>query len=761
MKKILWICFAFMLTFSSALQAKVYLSPILNEAHKFLSVTPEQSLDITKRYISTRKLVSTKNQDYTLSREGSEKTIRTPSTTIEALQIMASAYYALGSENLAFITLKEAEAIAIKYQVTQPLLTTKLEYAKLLWQWTKDLERVQQNVDQLKAQVKKENTNKHWQQETLYQLNMLEAEMNSDLDHDVKAEAAFQQARNYLTSARSVPLTIDYHLRLGQHYLSKNQYDQSLTELLTAYWSAIEESDSGELARTNLLLAQLFYTRQVFDKALEHAIEAADFYDAYPHSVPLSNTVKLMADIFFKQGKYNLALVNYLNLLDNETNQRDIKQVIQLRIDISNTYLKLFDLTHSENYLIEAETLVEQSSNSELKTKTLLLRGALSLSKKEIKVAISSSENALDIAEKTQDKHLQMFAYQVLSEAYQQDKNYQQALIMQQQYQRLWQNQQDQFNAINEDVFRQQKDIIEKTLHYAGLEDDLIYLDTQYVKYQRATIILGIVAFMLLCLVIRRGYLNQKIRDEVETQTIDLYTHPRSGLQNLKLLNAKLPKSLERSNAVFEQWRLGELINEPLSDRLNFVMFDFPFLRNVYLKQGYQVGLNVEKQFGDYMKKLIIKPARLYHFSDGLFLYIEPKGEAQNTPDYFCEKIQNWINQFEPNQNIDRHFRMGMAEYPFLPRAYTAINDKELVDILFMAIYLARKIKKCYSTQEPSNWVHLTAIENAPAASFAGKDIRHACEQAVEQGLIKIHTSSGHDEIAKAILRNDESNQKR
>lgn len=36
---------------------------------------------------------------------------------------------------------------------------------------------------------------------------------------------------------------------------------------------------------------------------------------------------------------------------------------------------------------------------------------------------------------------------------------------------------------------------------------------------------------------------------------------------------------------------------------------------------------------------------------------------------------------------------MGIAEYPFLPRAYTAINDKELIDILFMAIYLARKSK--------------------------------------------------------------------
>lgn len=757
MKKILWIGIALMLTFSSALQAKVYLSQILNEAHKLLTVNPEQSLEITKQYISKRKLVSTKSQDYTLSREGSEKTIRTPTSSIEALQIMANAYYLLGSQNLAFITLKEAEALAKKYQVTQPLITTELTYAHLLWQWSKDLDRVQAHIDDITLKVQKETTNKIWQQETLYQINMLEAEMNGYMGDEVKAKTAFQQAHNYLNTDNSTELTIDYHLRLGQYYLSQDQYDQSLTELLTTYWLAVKESDSVELAKTNLLLAELFYSRQVFDKAIEHATEAADFYDNYPHSMPLSDTVKLMADIYFQQGKYNLALVNYLNVLDNENNQKNIEHVIKLRLDIARTYLKLFDLTHAEIYLNQADTLVEHSDYQHLKSEALLLRAGLSLPKNDIETAISKSKEALEIAEKVQSKTLQMQAYQVQSEAYQQKKDYQQALTMQLQYQRLWQSQQDQFNAVNEDVFRQQKDIIEKSLHYAGLEDNLIYLSNQYAKYQRATIISIIIAFVLLCLVIRRGYLNQKMREEVETQTIDLYQHPRSGLQNLKLLNAKLPKSLERSNAVFEQWRLGELINEPLSDRLNFVMFDFPLLRNVYMKQGYKAGLEIEKQFGEYMTELIIKPARLYHFSDGLFLYIEPKGDTLNTPDYFCDKIQTWIDQFEPNQNIDRRFRMGMAEYPFLPRAYTAINDKELIDILFMAIYLARKIKKRYP-DESSCWVQLSAIENAPAASFASKDIRQACEQAVEQGLIKIHTSGGHDELAKAILRNDESN---
>ena len=83
---------------------------------------------------------------------------------------MASAYYELGEQNLAFITLKEAEALAKKYQVIQPLITTELAYTQLLWHWTKDFERVQKHIDEITVQVQKETTNKNWQQETLYQI---------------------------------------------------------------------------------------------------------------------------------------------------------------------------------------------------------------------------------------------------------------------------------------------------------------------------------------------------------------------------------------------------------------------------------------------------------------------------------------------------------------------------------------------------------------------------------------------------------------
>ncbi|OEF23929.1 tetratricopeptide repeat protein [Vibrio rumoiensis] len=754
MKKTFWLCLLLVLSFSTPIQAKVYLSPILNEANKLLTVTPNQSLNITKQFLSSRKLVTTNSQDYTLSRDGSEQTIRTPATTVEAMQIMAMAYHTMGSHKTALQTLKEAADFAKQYGIPNQQVSTLLLHAELLWQDTYDLTQIKPYLNDIDQQLKRQDSHSSWYQEIKYEQNMFEAEVNAHLDDTVKTEASFQQAQNYLSGLNSASLNIDYHLRLGQYYLTQKKYDDALKELLTTYWMAVKEGDSVELARTNRALATLFYSRHVFDKALEHATEAADFYDNYPYSIPLSDTINLMADTYFKQGKYNLALVNYLNLLDNETNQRSIKTIIQLRVNIANTYLKLFDFVHAENYLSQAETMVEHTSFTRLKAEVSLLKAALALPDNNSDLALIESSSALKLALALHDKSLQMHAYQIQSSAYQQKNDFKQALKAEKQYQQLSINQQEQFNAVNEEVFRQQKDIIEKSLHYAGLEDNLTNLNKEYLRYQRATIILMVIAFILIFVVLRRGYLNQKIREELEVQTIDLYTHPRSGLQNLKLLNTKLPKSLEQSSAVFEQWRLGELINEPLSDRLHFVMIDLTFLRNLYLKRGYLAGLEIEKKFGLHVNQFITEPARLYHFSDGLFLYIEPKTEQHQTPEDFFNKIQSWITSFEAEMDIDRQIKIGIAEYPFLPRAYTAINDKELIDILLMAIYLARKISDRHP-ETPSQWVRLSAIENAPAASFASDNIRLACQQAVEQGLIKVQTSDFHEDLAKDILRNE------
>jgi hypothetical protein len=218
------------------------------------------------------------------------------------------------------------------------------------------------------------------------------------------------------------------------------------------------------------------------------------------------------------------------------------------------------------------------------------------------------------------------------------------------------------------------------------------------------------------------------------------------------MLNAKLPISLARSQNKFEKWQVGELIHEPLNDRLRFVMIDVPFLRNMYLQHGYEEGLKLERAFGDYLKSCVESPARLYHFSDANLLYIEPSNEENTAPEVLFERVQGWIDGFKPDRTLNRIIRMGIADYPFLPRAYTAVNDKELIDVLLMSTSTARTLSM---KEHSSQWVYLKAIENAPAASLATGNIRKACKHSINQGLIKVQSSYKNEDSIKKLLKGE------
>lgn len=196
---------------------------------------------------------------------------------------------------------------------------------------------------------------------------------------------------------------------------------------------------------------------------------------------------------------------------------------------------------------------------------------------------------------------------------------------------------------------------------------------------------------MLFLITLRRGYLIQGFQDQISELHDTLFTHSRSRLSNLRMLNAKLPSSLENSNRNYEQWQLGELIRQPLNDRLRFVLIDIPFMRNMYLQNGYTAGLELERAFGKFLKTKIKEPIGCTIFRCKLVVY-RKNGSERSEPEILFNQIQSWLNDFAPERKINRIVRIGIADYPFLPRAYTAINDKELLDILLMATNIAREL---------------------------------------------------------------------
>ncbi len=729
---------------------------VLSQAQQLLEIDTPQAQKIARDYLTQRKLSARKEQNASaLSREEADQNLRTPSSSVKAYMIIANAEFAQGQPTQAFISLQMAKKLAQTYELPYLLFDIQLVKTRLQWLKDKDTQSALHTLEQIKEQVKNNKQLLPLTTTIHYQLLMFHAELAASLNNYPAAEADYKKARALINSTNSDSMNINYHLTVGEYYLKHQKFNHALSELLFGYWKSIGSNQSVSLAKANRLLADLFQQRRVLDKALQHLSQAADFYDSYPNSPLLASVLQQMGDIYYSQGKYNLALVHYFNVLDHDSTAVNPAQIITIRLNLAATYLQLYNYPLTEQYLSRAQDLLNKVNQPRLNIEAVLLKAGLAYHQGDSIHTIENARQALLLLDKFHitDTSASLRAYHLLSRGYELSGDYPNALVNLKKYNVLTQNQQQKLNQISEDAFRQQKEFAEQTLHYMGQETRLKTAEANYKKFQTIAFVLFLITLILFLFVLRRGVLLQRQGDEIEKLNNDLYTHSRSKLSNLRMLNAKLSNSLLKATETFEQWQMGDLIHEPLNDRLRFVMIDLPFLRSMYLEHGYKTGLELERAFGSFLTGKMEPPSRIYHFSDANLLYIEPNPDRETSAEQTFSKVQSWISEFANEHRLSDTIRVGIADYPFLPRAYTAINDQELLDLLLLAAHIAREVSL---EEKTSQWVYLKAIQNAPAASFADENIRKACRIAIRQGLVKVHTSCNNEACIKNILKNDE-----
>ncbi|MGL4224541.1 MAG: tetratricopeptide repeat protein [Vibrio sp.] len=747
-----WLTLVSMLL-ATGLQAAIYTSPMLNEADGLVEISPLQAKKIAQQYLNERHLAEKiENHPAAIARDEPDSRMRTPSSSVDAMMILAQALDNLADHPSAQLILIDAQALTEQYQLPYLRLEVQLLSTRLAWQTDGDAQHAQQRLEQITAQYRQIENADQIAKSINYKITLLQAEIASKANQVEVADKLFAQLKPYLDTLTSEKPAIEYHLKLGEHHLNHERYNLALSEFLVAYWSAIESNSGVLLAKSNTRLGQLFFNRQVLDKALDHFSQAADFYGRYEQSPFLPLVLKQMGDIYYQQGKYNLALVHYFNVIDHQNHRALLNDEIEIRINLAATYLQLYNYSIAEQYLTSAEELLALSDAPRLNGHVALLHSGLAYYQKMAQDVIRYAERALAIGQSLQDDQLQEQAYRLLSLGYEKSGSANQALAAFKQSQALAQKRQNKLNQISEDAFRQQREFIEQTLHLVGQEKQLQQTQNQFTQLRKIALFLLLITLVMLMINWRRSYIMQRQQDEISELHDTLFTHSRSQLNNLRMLHAKLPSSLEKSHHNYEQWQLGELIHQPLNDRLRFALIDFPFMRNMYLQNGYSAGLELEHAFGQFLREKIKEPNRLYHFSDASLLYIEKSGEQKSAPETLFNQIQLWMNEFAANRKLNPIIRMGIVDYPFLPRAYTAINDKELLDILLMATHIARELSL---SEGQSHWVYFKAIENAPAACFASGNIRLACKHAINQGLIKVHSSSQNEDNIKKLLKDD------
>ncbi|MET2954823.1 tetratricopeptide repeat protein [Vibrio harveyi] len=743
------------LLLAQPLHATILSSALLNEAQQLAEIEPSQAKQAAKNYLLQRELIERQENGSpsAMSREETDRSIRTPSSTIEAHKIIAQADYAMGNIRSAINNLDEAERLAKEYQLPYMKLDVQLMRNQMIWMYDKNYAAAEQKLDQFEKQIEEANPVLQRTDSVRYRLVMQRALLAANSGDSVNAERLYAKAKTMLEDNRSDLTLIDYHTAVGEFYLNNKKYNLALSELLYGYWQSIESDSGARLAKVNRLLARLFQERRVYDKAIEYLSQAADFYDSYPSSPILADVLEQMGDIYFYQGKFNLALVHYFNVLDHDSTSKNINRIIKIRLSLAATYLQLYNYALAEQYLDRSKDLLEYADLPQLEAKAALLKSGLAYHQNDSKDVIVNAKRALDLIEKAPEDtgFIKQQSYRLLGLGYEQAGEYQLSLQAYKKYISLVRLEQKQLNQISEDAFRQQKEFAEQSIHYVGQADKLAQVEMEHRKFQKISFALFITVLVMFLFIMRRGVINQRQTAEIEKLRNDLFTHSRSRLRNLRMLNVKLSRSLKKSSDTFEQWQMGELIHEPLNDRLRFVMIDLPFLRSMYVQHGYKAGLELERAFGEFLAERIQKPTRLYHFSDANLLYIEPNANRDASAEATFDKFQGWVDEFAAQHNVNRIIRMGISDYPFLPRAYTAINDEELLDLLLLATHIAREVSL---KDKHSHWVFLKAIDNAPAASFATGDIRTACQHAINQGLIKIHSSYKNEDDIKKILKN-------
>ncbi|HDM8044808.1 TPA: tetratricopeptide repeat protein [Vibrio campbellii] len=743
------------LLLAQPLHATILSSALLNEAQQLAEIEPSQAKQAAKNYLLQRELTERQENGSpsAMSREETDRSIRTPSSTIEAHKIIAQADYAMGNIRSAINNLDEAKRLAKEYQLPYMNLDVQLIRNQMIWMYDKNYAAAEEKLDQIEKQIEEANPVLQRTDSVRYRLVMQRALLAANSGNSVNAERLYAKAKTMLEDNRSDLTLIDYHTAVGEFYLNNKKYNLALSELLYGYWQSIENDSGAKLAKVNRLLARLFQERRVYDKAIEYLSQAADFYDSYPSSPILADVLEQMGDIYFYQGKFNLALVHYFNVLDHDSTSKNINRIIKIRLSLAATYLQLYNYALAEQYLDRARDLLEYADLPQLEAKAALLQSGLAYHQNDSKDVIVNAKKALDLIEKAPDEtgFIKQQSYRLLGLGYEQAGEYQLSLQAYKKYTSLVRLEQKQLNQISEDAFRQQKEFAEQSIHYVGQAEKLIQVSMEHRKFQKISFALFIIVLVMFLFIMRRGVIMQRQTTEIKKLRDDLFTHSRSRLRNLRMLNAKLSRSLKKSSDTFEQWQMGELIHEPLNDRLRFVMIDLPFLRSMYVQHGYKAGLELERAFGEFLAERIQKPTRLYHFSDANLLYIEPNADRDASAEETFNKFQTWVDEFATKHDVNRIIRMGISDYPFLPRAYTAINDEELLDLLLLATHIAREVSL---KDRHSHWVFLKAIDNAPAASFATGDIRTACQHAINQGLIKIHSSYKNEDDIKKILKN-------
>lgn len=291
----------------------------------------------------------------------------------------------------------------------------------------------------------------------------------------------YQQALLLNNKAMSLAQTVNdqllianIHASNGMIFKEKLEYSQSLLSLSLALEIYIHLNDQVSIARMHGQLALVYGTISLFDKALENLLVALKIFQGlnnpknlsivygnigvnykyigdYEHSIEMHlKSIELKKSLGYKRGLLN----SYNNLgesyrLSGNVNQakRSLFQALSLEKEQNlpgiraNTFLYLGRLYRDEHefelsndYLTQCLAIYKSRNDPKRIGETLLALGRLNVIQNNTDAAIENFKTSINYLTKTKKHSLLLEVYQELSDAYQNNKRYSEALEIKNRY---------------------------------------------------------------------------------------------------------------------------------------------------------------------------------------------------------------------------------------------------------------------------------------------------------------------------------------
>jgi len=376
---------------------------------------------------------------------------------------------------------------------------------------------------------------------------------------DVISERSVEEANLYLDSAKNLATKIDYTLGIanlnksrGALFILEGKYALALKKLGDAQFMFMELNDSTQLAKTYLLLGNIYTISDSFKEALRYYRNAASIFEDLNDYKSLAAINNNIGGTYWRQGLldsaslfFNKSLITYLEHGDQEnlaTNYINIGIIYAERKDFKKA-IEYYQ--RSNDVFIELDKTFNQSINYLNISDAYMMMGNYEKADENIKMSI-------EIAERDGYKSILGDEYYTVGEIREKQGAYKEALV--------WYKKSE---AIDDSLLNSETNSALIDLQTQQLEDiqqreiekiEQINKGNLKAEKLKNTLLLVVLGFILTLMLVATSYFYKraKVARQINTQNVQILNQKSKIYQQAKSIADKNEALLEK-NAKLEE----------------------------------------------------------------------------------------------------------------------------------------------------------------------------------------------------------------